>query len=84
MTDNELSRLLAPVPLERQQRDAQVRIALRLGLPPDYVGPVELADLRLSLSPWHWLKDELVVTPNTAALNQLLAEAREAAKAWTQ
>jgi len=84
LTDDELSRLLAPVPLEWQQRDAMVRIALRPGLPADYAGPVEFDDLRLVLSPWHWLKYELVVTPNTTALNQLLAEAREAAKAWTQ
>ena len=75
LTDDELSRLQAPVPLERQQRDAQVRIVLRPGLPANYAGPVKLDDLRLSISPWHWLKHELAVTPNTAAPNQLLARA---------
>ena len=76
LTDDELIQLLAPVPLAQQQRDALVRVSLRPGLPVDYAGPVELADLRLSLSPWHWLKHELVVTSTTVALNQLLTEGR--------
>lgn len=75
LTDEELSRLLAPVPLERQQRDALVRIALRPGLPADYAGPVELDDLRLALSPWHWLKNELAASQRTAALCQQAVEA---------
>lgn len=70
LTDDELNRLLAPVPLAQQQRDALVRITLRPGLPADYAGPVELADLRLMLSPWQWLEHELATTPHTEALNQ--------------
>ncbi|AIZ65374.1 hypothetical protein PK28_17010 (plasmid) [Hymenobacter sp. DG25B] len=72
LTDDELNRLLAPVPLAQQQRDALVRITLRPGLPADYAGPVELADLRLMLSPWHWLAQELATTPQTEALNKQL------------
>lgn len=76
LTDEELSLLLAPVPLERQQRDALVRIALRPGLLADYAGPVKLHDLRLALSPWHWLKQELAASERTAAFCQQVVEAR--------
>ena len=76
LTDDELSQLLAPVPLAQQQRDALVRVSLRPELPADYAGPVELDDLRLSLSPWHWLKHELATSPRTAALNQKLVQER--------
>ena len=76
LTDNELARLLAPVPLAAQLRDAPVRITLRPDLPAIYAGPVVLADLRLSLSPWHWLKHELASSPKSIALNQQIVEIR--------
>ena len=51
LTDDELSRMLAPVPLAWQQRNALVRIGWRPGLAAGYAGPVELSGLWLLLSP---------------------------------
>ena len=78
LTDEELHSLLAPVPLELQQREALVRIDLRPGLPSGYAGPVELDDLRLWLSPWHWLRQELAISSHSEAISQGIAEARAA------
>ena len=76
LTNDELHSLLAPMPIELQQRESLVRIDLRPGLPTDYVGPVELDDLRLWLSPWHWQRHELAVSSHSKALSQSIAEAR--------
>ena len=75
LTDDELSRMLAPVPLAQQQRDALVRVSLRPGLPADYAGLVELDDLRLSLSPWHWLKHMFAENAHSVELSQRIKDA---------
>lgn len=75
LSDEQLASLLAAVPLAAQQRGQPVRVNLRPGLPDDYAGPVELADLRLQLSPWHWLRAEVAHTPRSRQLADEVAAA---------
>ena len=76
LTDKELNQLLAPVPLVQQQRNHLVKVLLRHELAPNYVGPVELDDLRLTLSPWHWLRGELATCPQSIKISKALEAAR--------
>lgn len=78
LSEQEMNQLLRPVSLPSQQRSELVRVGLRPGLPAAYKGLVELSDLRLMLSPWHWAATELASTPRTAELNRVLVKAREA------
>ena len=81
LTPTDLAALLTAVPYPVQQRDETVRLKLRSGLPADYRGPVSLSDVRLALSPWHWLSGELAHSPRSEYLRHSLAAAvtREAA-----
>ena len=81
LTPADLAVLLTAVPIPVQQRDEAVRLRLRPGLAADYHGPVALSDVRLALSPWHWLGGELAHSPRSEYLRHSLAAAvaREAA-----
>ncbi|GAA4020321.1 hypothetical protein GCM10022408_37880 [Hymenobacter fastidiosus] len=76
LTTTDLDALLSAVPVPIQQRDEAVRLQLRADLPADYCGPVTLQDVRLTLSPWHWLGGELAHSPRSESLSQALTEAR--------
>lgn len=81
LTPADLADLLTAVPLPVQQRDEPVRLHLRPDLPADYCGPVTLQDVRLTLSPWHWLGGELAHSPRSESLSRFLTEARAAGAA---
>ena len=81
LTPADLAAFLAAVPVSNQQRDAAVRVSPRPGLAADHRGPVAPGDVRLALSPWHWLRGELAHSPRTEALNRALAAARAAGDA---
>ncbi|MBC6992234.1 hypothetical protein [Hymenobacter sp. BT491] len=76
LSDAELDVFLQPVPVMAQQREQALYAHLRPDLPADYAGPVALADLRLRLSPWHWLRGELGHDDFSRQLQHQLAEAR--------
>ena len=76
LTPADLAAFLAAVPISNQQRDAAVRVSPRPGLAADHRGPVAPGDVRLALSPWHWLRGELAHSPRTEALNRALAAAQ--------
>lgn len=75
LTPADLAVLLTAVPIPVQQRDEAVRLRLRPGLAADYHGPVDLSDVRLALSPWHWLGGELAHSPRSEYLRHSLAAA---------
>ena len=76
LTPTDLAALLTAVPLPVQQRDEAVQVRLRPDLAADYRGPVALRDVRLALSPWHWLGGELAHSPRSEYLRHSLAAAR--------
>lgn len=75
LTPADLAALLTAVPYSVQQCGETVRLMLCFGLPADYRGSVSLSDVRLALSPWHWLGGELAHSPRSEYLRRSLAAA---------
>ncbi|OGX83199.1 hypothetical protein [Hymenobacter glacialis] len=75
LTPADLATLLTAVPFPVQQRDEAVGLCLGPGLNAIYRGPVALADVRMALSPWHWLGGELAHSPRSEYLRESVAAA---------